>query len=336
MSTTSSSRFLIGLLLAVFVALCFLFAPFLSVFVITVVLGTLFAPLNKNLRKRFGPNASAFFTVSLVVVVVSAILTFVLGQVIREAGDALVGLQSGEIVPDRVLALLQARINETFPAANVDVVAMFKSALAWFVGQTGSIFQSIATVLLNMFLSMMALFYWFKDSDRLHEETLRVIPLSKADATGILDRLTVAVHSLVKGTLILALIQGTLAGIGFAIFDVPNPFLWASITVVCALVPTLGTSITFIPIVAYLALSGNTFSAVAIALWGALAVGLIDNVLGPRILSRGSNMHPMFTLLAVLGGVQLFGPIGLFAGPILVSLFFAVCKTYTMSQEKVV
>ena len=332
--TTISSRFLIGLMFAVFIALCILFAPFLSVFVITIVFGVLFDPVNRRLRRTYGPVGAALITLLLVFLAIAAIITFVAVQVVGQAGHILAGLQSGAIVPDTVINLVQAKLTAFFPAAHIDVLASFKSALAWLVGQAGNIFQSIATIILNLFLSLMALFYWFKDSVKFREQLLGIIPLSKEDSGNILDRLSLSVHSLITGTLLVALIQGTSAAIGFLIFGVPNALLWASITVVCALVPTLGTAIIFIPIVGYLALTGHTVSAVGITLWGLTAVGLVDNILGPRLMSRGSNMHPFFTLLAVLGGVQLFGAIGIFAGPLLVSLFFAICQTYTSHQGK--
>lgn len=333
--TVTSSRFLVGLLLAAFVAVCILFAPYLAVFVTAIVFGAFFHPVNRRLRRTYGSTGAALITVALVVLVIIALVTFVGVQVVREAGQILAGLESGQIVPTAMIAVIQAKITALIPSAHIDVLASFKAALSWFLQQAGSIFRSVASVILNLFLSVIALFYWFKDSDKFRLAALEVIPLSREDAEGILGRLSLFVHSLIKGTLAVAVIQGISAGIGFLIFGVPNAVLWASVTVMCALVPTLGTSIIFIPVVAYLAFTGHTVSAIGVGLWGLCAVGLIDNLLGPRLMSRGSNMHPFFTLMAVLGGVHLFGPIGVFAGPLIVSLFFAVCKTYSSSQAKV-
>lgn len=329
MTQISSSQFLIGLIGISFIGLCFLFAPFLPVFIITVIFGVLFNPVNQKLRRTYGPIGASLITILLIILSMAVVITFVVVQVGGEAKIILHGIQSGTIAPDTVLGVLQAKINAFFPGANVNVLGSFQSALSWLLGKAGSIFQSITTVILNIFLSLMALYYWFKDSEKFRLSILEIIPLGKTDGEGILDRLTASTHSLIRGTLVVAVLQGTSACIGFLIFGVPNPFLWASITVVCALVPTFGTALIFIPVVLYLALSGNTPSAIGVALWGVTAVGLLDNMLGPRLMSRGSNLHPLFTLLAVLGGVQLFGALGIFAGPLLLSLFLAVCKTYT-------
>ncbi len=329
MTQISSSHFLIGLMFATFVGLCILFAPFLPVFILTIIFGVLFNPINKRLRNTYGAVGAALITILLVILCISAIVTFVVVQVGGEAGNILTGIQSGTIVPNTVVHLIQTKINTFFPGANINVLESFQSGLSWIVGQAGNIFQSLTTVVLNVFLSLMALYYWFKDAEKFRTMSLGILPISVADGEAILEKITLSVHSLIRGTLMVALLQGASACIGFLIFGVPHAFLWASITVVCALIPTFGTTLIFVPIVAFLALSGNTPSAIGVALWGMTAVGLIDNMIGPRLMSKGSNMHPFFTLLAVLGGVQLFGAIGIFAGPLLLSLFFAVGKTYT-------
>jgi predicted PurR-regulated permease PerM len=140
--------------------------------------------------------------------------------------------------------------------------------------------------------------------------------------------LKASIHGVIRGALVIAGIQGIISGIGFAIFGVPNAVLWGSLAAVCALVPTLGTTLVFVPIVGYLALTGHIPQAIGLAVWGIFAVGLIDNILGPRLMSQGSSIHPFFILIAVLGGVDLFGPVGLFAGPLVVALFFALFDTY--------
>ncbi|MBP6884529.1 MAG: AI-2E family transporter [Candidatus Pacebacteria bacterium] len=328
MNKVTSSRFLIGSLIAMLIVLGILFAPFFSVFVIAVVFGVLFQPVNNLLRRICRPSIASFATVVLIVLIITGPILFVVSRIVGQAGDILAGLQSGSIVPHTMVVAIQEKMNELFPTANINVLDSFKHGLTWLTEQSGSFFQSIAVVILNLFISLIALFYWFKDSDKLKTEALKIIPLSREDSTGIIDRFSSSVYSLIRGTLLVAIIQGVSAGIGFTIFGVPNAILLASITVLCALVPTLGTTLIFVPVIGYLLISGNTFSAIGIAVWGITAVGLVDNLIGPRLMSRGSNMHPLFTLMAVLGGVQVFGAIGLFAGPLLVSLFFSICTTY--------
>ena len=228
---------------------------------------------------------------------------------------------------------LQEKVTRLAPGLDIDILGSVRSGLAWIAQQSGAVFQGVVRTGLALFLSIVALFYWFKDSQKIRSIIFSIIPLGKEDMQDIAKNIALSARSLIRGTLFVALLQGISAGIGFTIFGVPNAILWASVTIVCAIVPTFGTSLIFIPVVAYLYLTGHGGAALGTAIWGLTAVGLLDNVLGPRLMSQGSNLHPFFTLLAVLGGVELFGAIGVFAGPLLVSLLFAVSQAYLSRME---
>jgi predicted PurR-regulated permease PerM len=127
-----------------------------------------------------------------------------------------------------------------------------------------------------------------------------------------------------------ALCQGIVAGIGFAIFGVPSPFFWGAVAGLFALVPGVGPALIWIPAVIYLYLTGNDGSIAWIGqiIWGVVAVGLIDNVVGPKMLNRGIQIHPLFILLAVIGGISMFGPEGFLFGPLVLSIFVAVIDVW--------
>jgi predicted PurR-regulated permease PerM len=114
----------------------------------------------------------------------------------------------------------------------------------------------------------------------------------------------------------------------FELFGFDRAVLWGSIAAFGALIPGVGTSIVFIPTVIYLILSGSYFLAGGMALWGMLAVGFIDNLLGPYLIGRKSNLHPFFILISVLGGISLLGPIGFILGPVSMSLFVVLMELY--------
>jgi len=97
---------------------------------------------------------------------------------------------------------------------------------------------------------------------------------------------------------------------------------------VAALVPTLGTSLVLIPVIAYLLISGQTMAALGMAIWGAIAVGLIDNLLGPKLMQYGTNVHPLLILLSVIGGISVFGVIGFLVGPIVLGFLYALLDVY--------
>jgi len=132
----------------------------------------------------------------------------------------------------------------------------------------------------------------------------------------------------------IAIIQGLLSGAGFFIFGVPNPALWGIIAAICALVPGFGTSLVLVPAIIYLFFAGTGAAAIGLALWGALLVGLVDNFLSPILMQRGINIHPLFILFSIIGGLAFFGPSGFIMGPLFLSLLFTLFDIYHLFIQR--
>jgi predicted PurR-regulated permease PerM len=127
---------------------------------------------------------------------------------------------------------------------------------------------------------------------------------------------------------LLALIQGTLVAFGFLVIGIDRAVLWGTLASVGALMPGIGTTIVTGPAIVYLFATGEIVSAVILLLYASLVVGLVDNFLGPYLIGRQNNMHPFIILIAVLGGISAFGPIGFIVGPVIVTLFFILLEIY--------
>jgi predicted PurR-regulated permease PerM len=125
------------------------------------------------------------------------------------------------------------------------------------------------------------------------------------------------------------MIQGILSAVGLWFFGFDRAILWGTIASVGALVPGVGTSIVFVPAIIYLIVTGQHLIAGGVALWALFAVGIIDNVLGPYVMSRGNPLHPFIILLSVLGGIALMGPIGFILGPVIATLFTVLVELYS-------
>ena len=189
----------------------------------------------------------------------------------------------------------------------------------------------MASFFLSLFIFFIALYYLLRDGVSLKNLIISYSPLRDSYDETVFDKLELAVNSVVRGNLTIACIQGVLSGLGFWLFGVPNAVLWGAVTAIAALVPGLGTALIFTPLIIYLFLTGHSAAAAGLAMWGALAVGFIDNMLGPRLIGQGIKLHPLLVLLSVLGGITFFGPIGIFMGPLALSLLFAFLTIYTSS-----
>jgi len=191
--------------------------------------------------------------------------------------------------------------------------------------------------MVTAFLFIISLYYLLKDGALLRKKIVALSPLKDADDETIIKKLELAVSSVIKGNFVIAFIQGVVTAIGFSIFGLPNAVLWGTIAAIAALIPSVGTALVFVPAIILLFISGQIFAAFGLLLWGALAVGLIDNFLGPKLIGRGMQLHPLLVLLSVLGGISLFGPIGFVLGPIVLSLLFALLDIYSLiiSNQKI-
>jgi predicted PurR-regulated permease PerM len=136
------------------------------------------------------------------------------------------------------------------------------------------------------------------------------------------------VRGVVFGSLIIAMIQGVVAAVGLTLFGVPGALIWAGLVVIAAQVPMLGTSVIMLPAVGYLFLTGNTTQGIGLLVWSLVAVGLVDNILQPFIVGGRTRMHALLILLSMLGGLNVFGPIGFIFGPTILAAFLVMIELY--------
>ncbi len=331
--------FLSALLLIVAVLAFFIFKPFLYSMILAVVFATVLDPIHRRVltltRNRKGLSAliSTLLFLIIIIVPISLLTTQIFKEAtgmygyIKDAGS--VGLN--EKVNSVVLSL-QTLI--PIPADfSFDINSILEKTLSWLINHSGSIFKNFAQAALGIFIFLIALFYLFKERLSLRASLIALSPLQDEHDEAIFKKLTGAVNSVVRGNLAVALIQGVLTAIGFAIFGVPNPTLWGSLAAIAALIPGVGTSLVLIPGIIYLFLTAEISWAVGLLVWSLLAVGLIDNLLGPKLVERGIKIHPFLILLSILGGITFFGPIGFILGPLVLSLFVALVEIYLLLSK---
>lgn len=325
--------FFFAMLAGIFVLAFMVFQPYLVVLAVSAMTAVALHPVHVRITRFLKGKSSlaAILTIVLFVIVLLIPVGLMGSQIIREATELYQEIrQNRDIYLHTIEDAILSPVRIWFPTLDISLDAGVERGLVWLTSNFGAIFSGTANVLLDLLLGIVALFYFLRDGKRFAENFMRLSPLQDRHDRVIMERLTAAVNSVIKGQLLIALIQGFLTGIGFWIFGVPNPALWGSIAAVCALVPGVGTSLVLAPGVVMLLVTGQTWPAFGLAIWGSIAVGLIDNMLGPSLVGRGANVHPLWILFGVLGGISLFGPMGFLLGPLLVSLLFAVLDIYRM------
>jgi predicted PurR-regulated permease PerM len=190
------------------------------------------------------------------------------------------------------------------------------------------IFSTTISAFFSFILMLLIIFYLLKDGERWKQSLMTLSPLGQENDARIMDRLALAVNGVVKGSLLIAIVQGILLGFGFWIFNVPNGALWGVVAAVLSFIPTFGTALVSGPAIIFLFLKGDTTSAVGLLVWAVVIVGLVDNFLGPLVVGRKINIPSILILFSVLGGIALVGPVGILVGPLTLSLLYTLIAMY--------
>lgn len=342
---TSPARtyFLLALLLVTFAVAFLIFQPFLTTVALAVVFAVVLNPVYSKIKQSFGKHdaLAALATIIIGIVILAIPLSLVGTLVVNQSRSAYTSLVSGgsgasvEEVANNIGSWLEPYApgaTEYAHSISLELNTYLKDGLTWLIQHIGVAFTSILAILLRVLIFIMALYYFLKDGAKLEKLLITRSPLLDEDGSAIFKQLSRTISSVVKGSLLIACIQGTLAGIGYLIFGLPNPALWGASTAISALIPGVGTSLVIIPAVTYLFAVGNVGGGVGLLLWGTLLVGLIDNFLAPRFMGKGAKLHPLVILLSVLGGVGMFGPAGIFMGPLVISFLFALYTVYAKQE----
>ncbi len=332
------SYFLLVLLVGILILSFFILRPFLYALILASVFAVVFQPLHQKILylTRNKQGLAAFFTTVAIVVFILTPLVFLGIQIFQEAQQFYSSLTAGG-GKDTILNIFRD-LTENLQSAgwripatsefSINIDQYLKQGLSWLLQNLGAIFSNFAKLLVSSFIFLIALYYLLKDGQKLKKIVVALSPLADTDDETIFKKLELAVNSVIQGNLTIVFIQGILTAVGFAIFGVPNAVLWGTVTAIAALIPGIGTALVLIPAIIFLFLSGNTFSALGLLVWGVIAVGLIDNFLGPKLVGRGMQLHPLIVFLSVIGGIVFFGPIGFLLGPLTVSLLFALLAIY--------
>lgn len=212
--------------------------------------------------------------------------------------------------------------------ASFDISVVGKGAANWMFQNIGKIFSSTTQLVLNTFIFFLSLYYFLVNRESLHTEMLNLSPLANEIDEKLFQRIINTIRSVVFGVMMVALIQGTVAGIGMLIFGVPGSLLWGALAGLAGLIPLLGTSLVLIPAILYLFIGGSVLNAIGLLVWSVVFVSTIDNIVSPFLIGKKAQINSFLVLISVLGGIAAFGSVGAFAGPCILAALLGLIEVY--------
>lgn len=330
---------LLGFGTAAAVLLGLMLRPFLPALVTSVVLGVLALPTHRWIHKRIRHDQIAALLSTLGVVVVILVPIF---------GVSLIALQDLGTGVD----WLENQLRSGFP--------LFGSAVAWIeavlaavgltdlnvssqlaerlgdvpdlvVGRTFRVVSGVGGAALQVGVGLFTLFYLFRDGERMLDAAKGLVPLASGPTELLVRRTREVIFAAVFGHVFVAMVQGLLGGLAFWALGVPTPAVWGVLMGALSMIPMIGPAFVWIPAGAVLLVSGETARGVILLLFGLFVISTVDNVLRATLVSSRARVHPLVVFLGVLGGVLMFGAVGILVGPVLIVAAAALMEMARMS-----
>jgi predicted PurR-regulated permease PerM len=212
---------------------------------------------------------------------------------------------------------------------------------SFILSTTSAIVFALPIIFINLFVTFFAIFYFLRDGKELTNYIKHLLPVNPNHKERIFKMFQNTAHAVVYGSLVVALIQGALGGLGFWMFGVSSPLLWGVVMALFALVPFVGTAVIWLPTGLIMLLTGTAdgdatlvWKGAGLLLYGFFIVSGIDNVLKPMLIGERSGVHPVLILVGVLGGLAVFGAVGFIIGPLVLAVFKAFLDIYHREYEE--
>ncbi len=338
-TSTVSKAFL--LLLVTVITLTFL--SMIKAFIMAVLLAGIFSALVQPVYRRFTRwfggrrSVASIVTLLMIVLVIIIPLGFLLGLVTAEAikvGESVAPWVENKINnPDEVIVWLQG-------LPYYDKIAPYQDDILTRAGQmVGVLSKFLINSLSNVttgtvhFLFMLmvmlySMYFFLMDGGKLIDLILYYLPLEDDEERRLLDKFSSVTRATLKGTAVIGILQGGLAGLAFAVVGIPSAIFWGTLMVVLSVIPGIGTGLIWVPAAVILIAGGSLAKGIGLAVFCGLVVGSIDNVVRPRLVGKDTQMPDLLILLGTMGGIMMFGVLGLILGPIVAALFVAIWEMY--------
>ncbi len=334
-------RSFIAALIAVSIAFTYLMLPFFSVILWACIIALLFHPLHTKILQRFPrrENTAALVTLLACIVIAVTPTLFLTSAFIKQGTAIYQQLESGQIKPslwidqvrtafpmiDNVLSTLGldiGKVKQQLGSLSVDAgkamagnaLAIGQNTLAWFV---------------SLGLMLYLAFFMLRDGASLIPVLIRALPLGDERERLLMQKFAEVTRATIKGSLVVAMVQGALGGLIFWFLGLPGPVLWGVVMTVLSLIPVVGASLIWLPVGLYLLATGNTSDGVILIAFGAIVIGLVDNILRPILVGRDTKLPDYLVLLSTLGGFTLFGMTGFVLGPLIAVLFITFWEIFS-------
>ncbi len=353
MNDSTPRNIILWFFLALFLISCgllgWLLWPFLSVIILAAVITGIFNPVYRHLNRKLSPVPSSLLTCLLIFLVLFIPASLFIGILANEAYDMYLTAKAAVLnnpyrelfENSRIVEKLNPILSNFGLTLTGDEINRAVAELGRVVGlflyeQARSMTTNVVSVVAKFFFMILIIFYLLIDSRRLAEFIIQLSPLPNEQDEKLIQKFKDMAGAILIGNGLGGIIQGTLGGIVFAIFGFNSPFLWGLIMGVMAFLPIVGIGIVFIPASIYLFLNERFAAGIFFIVYYVLLSGGVEYFFKPRLVGKRVHMHTLLVFLAIVGGLKLFGILGIIYGPLVVTAFLTLSDIYESSYRDLV
>lgn len=317
-----------------------IFEPFLVPLGWAVVFVVVFYPWHERFEQRWGETRAALFSTLAITVILIVPALFLLTAFISEGVDAArtlrENLQTGGFTWfDRAREWLQTRVPQ---ASQYDFAQLAREAMeriaAFFAARAGGFLRDVLLFFFDLFVMLFALFFLFRDRKDILASVRRLLPFEDDETSRLFAQAHELIQTSVTSSFIIAMAQGFLGGVTFALLGINGAIFWGVTMAFLALIPLLGTGIVIAPAALWLVLTGSVTKGVVLAVVGFGVIGTVDNFLRPFLVGGRTQMSALVLFISVMGGIGVFGMLGLVMGPIVVATAKSLLDVYGRQYEE--
>jgi predicted PurR-regulated permease PerM len=344
--TLFEDRVLLGFVIASTIAMAWISWPFFGAILWALVVTIAFAPVHDRLllinptRRNSVASATLLLVVALVIVPAFAVGTLMVEEALRTYNS----LQTQEIDLGRLLINVQSLIPvqwqgyfERYVVSDISglqqrLSSILTGGLQIIAQQAVNIGQQAFNFALALGVMLYLTFFLLRDGRYLTRRIGEVVPLRAEQRGALFDKFTTVIRATVKGSVIVAIVQGVLGGLLFAILDIRAAVLWGVVMGMLALIPAVGTGLVWFPVGIYLLVTGSVWQGMVLLLCGFFIISMVDNVLRPILVGQDTQMPDYVVLISTLGGLSVMGINGLIVGPVIAAMFISAWEIFAESR----
>ncbi len=342
-------RFFLALFIISFILLGWLIWPFISIIILASVVTGIFSPVFNSFKNKMNTSVASLLTCMIIFIILFIPIVFFVGILSKEAYDLYLMAKTA-VLSDQIKTLFESsrvleKINQILSNFNIvltgEELNKAISEIGKVVGlflyeQASSIASNVLKFVLNFFFMLLIIYFLLIEGNRLVSFIVDLSPLPREQDEKLIQKFKDIAGAVLIGNGLAGLIQGALGGIVFVVFGLKSPFMWGLIMALLAFLPILGIGAVFIPAAAYLFLQGQIGAGIFFVVFYVILSGSMEYLLKPKLVGKRVKMPTLLVFLSIVGGLKMFGILGIIYGPLVVTAFLTLTDIYRSSYQNII